>query len=816
MIQIATLAVYAIVVAVVGLVAAAVRRRIDLLSSILFIALPVLFFFSGFLSNRTPIPLDHLARFPPWAAQAASPYNPSLSDVATQFVPWAKAVRMAWKEGSLPLRNPWNGCGTPLAFGGTSAAFFPLTFLVLALPLAQAFVVLGAAKLLIAQTGAFLWLSELGLSRPAARFGAISFGLSFALTPWLLHPGAASMCLLPWVLFLAELLGDSSVRRRAFVLMVGTLVIWSLGGHLETVALGILFCGFWFAGRLVSGDLGNWRPILLWGTFAALLALGLSAFALLPQFLVVRSSNRLVLAQSPERFEHVPWVPYRPIWLGALVTPVVPTAFGDLVGSPMIPGAAGSIVEMGFGYFGTLGLALCLVVVRRQAYRPRRELTLLAIVFVGLGGATGVPPFRWLFESIPGLGLAPPLRLLLLVSAAGAPLAAFAVDRVLTEPGNRWKALIGAQTAVAVFVAGVYLVLRPQYAVLRAVDFHRRVLLLTLALLAIAAAVTFLAGRGTLSRTQLAATLTTLAIAELMIQGSRLYRLYDPKDLYPETPLVRFLRAQPRPFRIVGAEAAFFPSTNIFAGVESIETQDPTERADYIDFLDRTTGYSRFEYFRTVRDLNSPALDFLNVRFLVTAKGAPPPPGAKWSLAYDGDDGRVFQNTDVLPRFFVPHRIRRAGTPGNTSFNESKAASEMLNRFLAAPTFREEALVLLGLSVGTVSENHANVAVTEIRETTNSVRIRTSVPPQAGSAVLVASIVNDGGWSARDERGNTVFVGLANGPFLALIVPRGTREVSLKYSPPGFRLGAAISTITLVGGAVFFIIIRRRTVMGTR
>ena len=86
--------------------AALLARRIPIRFFLAFLLLPVLFLLPAFTSNRTIFPVDHAMSLPPWnALPHAPPANPNLNDVATEMAPWAKAVRMAWKEGSLPWRN---------------------------------------------------------------------------------------------------------------------------------------------------------------------------------------------------------------------------------------------------------------------------------------------------------------------------------------------------------------------------------------------------------------------------------------------------------------------------------------------------------------------------------------------------------------------------------------------------------------------------------------------------------------------------------------------------------------------------------------
>src|ERR1700687_2756410 len=173
----------------VAAVARWIGRSIPIGLLVVFVLLPVVFLRPGFLPARTVLPVDHAVAYPPWQTAATPlPRNPNLNDVMTQFAPWAKAVRAAWKEGELPLRDRWNGCGTPLAANGTSAAFSPLTFLMMALPLAQAFTFAAAVKLLLVLAGMWLWLTELEVSTGAALLGAVAFAFSLTMTPWLLFP----------------------------------------------------------------------------------------------------------------------------------------------------------------------------------------------------------------------------------------------------------------------------------------------------------------------------------------------------------------------------------------------------------------------------------------------------------------------------------------------------------------------------------------------------------------------------------------------------------------------------------------------------
>ena len=142
--------------AAVWLVARWAGRRIGIPETAFFFLLTVGYLHPGFFSGRTILPADHAMLLAPWShVGAGERYNANLNDAATQMAPWAKAVRIAWKEGSLPLRNRWNGAGMALAANGQSAPFSPFTILMLPFALWAGFTVQLAAKMFLALTGTF-------------------------------------------------------------------------------------------------------------------------------------------------------------------------------------------------------------------------------------------------------------------------------------------------------------------------------------------------------------------------------------------------------------------------------------------------------------------------------------------------------------------------------------------------------------------------------------------------------------------------------------------------------------------------------------
>jgi hypothetical protein len=738
---------YSLGVAVVAAVAIGVGRplgRVPLLACAL---LPVVFLLPGFTRDATPIPVDHIRSLDPWRALGpVTVRNPNLIDVALQLAPWQEAVREAWAGGEWPHRNRWNACGGPLAANGQSAAFSPFTLLSLALPLAQSFTLQGALKLLLALSGMWLWLTELRVSRGSALFGGIAFAFSFSITPWLFFPLASVVCLWPWALFACERLAGRDVDRRSFALLVAVFAAWGVSGHVESAASGAGLLIAWFAARRLAGDLPAARRLVGRVAAASGFALGLSAFALLPHALAIFASERFALATRAVR------AGFRPT---GILTSLFPRLFGDSIDSPMIPGRIGPFPEMALGYFGIVGWACLLLILRPGSPRRRPELALLAPAAVGLAVAIGVPVLADLVSRVPLLGLMSPLRFLSWLAIGGAAIAAFELDRLRADLetfrfARFWPALVAVALGATALLA--FAALRDRHAAVGGLASQREALTLALGCLG-AFALTGALSPGRSARPLVGAVLV-LAAVELFAQGARLNAFGSPGDLAPETPLLRFLKAQPWPFRVAGEGTALFPNSNVFAKLEDVRTHDPAERRDFVEYLDRTAGYRPTDYFKRLENVNAPALDRLNVKYLIAAPDRMPP-GPKWRLVYSGADGTVFENSSVMPRIFGPARI---------SFDS---------------------------------------------ETVNTVAFRASVA--AGSPALVeTSLTDDGGWTACDESGRRIATRRAEGPFLALLLPPGKHGIVLRYVSPGFREGALLSVATLVAAAIALAVSRRR------
>jgi hypothetical protein len=752
---------------------------------------PFVAFFPDIALDKTHLPTDQTYLF---RAPTAGPRNPWLNDLSTQNLPWTEKVRLTWRAGGLPLRDRWNGCGTPLAGNGPAGAFSPLTLLAVALPIPRAFGLAAAWKLLAALAGMWLWLRELRVSGPAALFGAVSFGFSGSIVPWILFPIAAAVAAWPWVFFGVERLRDEEGRPRTLVFLVATLAVWPLLGHIESVVSGVALLAVLLLTRWASGDLPDAPRVMKSAVLAGLAGAGLTAFALIPETFAILGSNRRVLASVPFYAPHFSVLPHGfswPLWRAT----VFPNAFGNGIDKPMLANTA-AFPEMALGYFGLAGWAAALLVLRPGSRRAGATAGLIAAIVLALCVSYGGWPFAEIEGRVPLLNLMFPLRFLSWVALAGSALAALELDRWCrdSESAPRRTVLFAVLTALALALLVLDTEHRYRTALGTAPGLAGGMDSLRLALscaAAFALASLLALARSAAVRRALPYVLLPITAAELVLQGARLYEIGPSAAVFAGSPLSLFLRSRPAPSRVVGEGVEFFPASNVFANVEDVRTHDPTERRDYVEFLDATCGYPPAAYFKRISNLDAPALDFLNVRYLVSRKWRAAP-GRKWRAVYGDSDGTVFENAGALPRVFAP--IWVAGVPGTPPpgriENANRHFRSVWPQISQLADFRARAFVL-GERSG--ERRNSQAEITDYVETGRRAAFRSRA---AGETVLVASLVQDGGWNARDESGERLPTSLANGPFLTVTVPAGDHRVFLVYTPPGWRVGLAVSLAT--------------------
>lgn len=212
------------------------------------------------------------------------PVNVFNVDLATPiFYEWPinKLVGDLYRNGEIPLWNPYQAGGTPLAANYSTRVFFPYQILENMSPVWMWDIfILG--RLLIAGFFSYLFLSRVGLSFRSAFLGGVLYMFSGTMVWFInLEQMANVAMLVPLVMYSMESIINGGVRHITLGGIVFALVL--TGGQPE-IALYVIFLALcYFVFRTVSLNLGR-GIVLMWIRFVCALGLGLllSAPLILP------------------------------------------------------------------------------------------------------------------------------------------------------------------------------------------------------------------------------------------------------------------------------------------------------------------------------------------------------------------------------------------------------------------------------------------------------------------------------------------------------------------------------------------------------
>lgn len=781
--------VYAIAIATARRAGVDIPRRVALF----FYALVLAFMFEPLTGNAVNVPVDFLQTLPPWSYSVPrpDPANSQMNDIPLQIVPWAHQVRESWKSGQPPLWNAASAAGYPLLANAQSSALSPLRILGLPLSLGHAMTFEAAMKILIALMFMFLWCRRRGHSQLASVTGAVAFGFSSFLLVWLHFPIASTACLVPATFYLIDLLLERVTYRR----FVAFAIVWTAmlyGGHPETVSHTFFMITLYVAWVLLVERAAPWPQArrFLAGLIGAMAVSGLLAAPLLAPFAeAVTKSKRFHELQEITDKGDVPWSD----WPSAKLL-LQPRFYGEL---PHEASWGPSHAESISGFAGYLGIiawfAALAHVLRTRAWRSRETFFLLSAVFV-LGIILSWPGPREVFEVVFHLAANARLRLFLVLILA--VLSAGAVDLLARD---RTSVLIGV--GAASLVLG-YILFVNTYAE----DHHRHVAMST----AIPSAVILLVATVAVlvPKKHFAILALLVAVTAELWEVTRDWNPVVSSDwMYPKTPLLEALDEmssklpEGEPFRVTANGPAFFPNVAAVYGYEDIRQHDPMVNGRYVGLLRLITDYDASNYFAEWNEFEKRFIDYLNVRYVITTRGGELPP--RFRLVYDGHDGRIFENTEVLPRFYPVRNVilefrddhfyrelRQTNAWADTAFlDELKIEAEEQREDFFKPRPPEAPL--------------ATAAI--VKASPMEYRLHVKAPRYS---LIVSSIPWWPGWKV-ERNGAIVEPIRVNGGFLGFAVPEGELDVRVWYDPWTFRFGAIVALATVVALVGFGV--RRRS-----
>jgi hypothetical protein len=377
---------------------------------------------------------DLLSRIGLTRQHGVSVHSQFPADQVLYFVP---LTNLAWHQvhqGHLPLWNPYNALGVPLAFTWQSGVFSVPVLLSYLVPVHAAYTVIVLAKLVIAGTGAYTLCRVLGTGALAAAFGGTAFELSGPMVHYAGWAMTGVTCWSGWIFAAAVLLVRGRHRLRHGILLALAVGAAVYGGHPESLvvlaASLVIFLGVLVALQAHRAHTPLRRPIVD-VLVAGACGVGLGAPLILPGLQVVQASGRAAASGGAAfALTHVT----------DLATAVQGTDFR--VPSP---------------YLGVLSLVLAVVAVR-VLWRRAVVVALAAVVAVGLLLIFQTPLYSVL-QAAPELGQVTWNRDVMLVALAVAVLGALGLDALVrgVRPAlaRRWG--LGALGVGAVVIGAVSL-----------------------------------------------------------------------------------------------------------------------------------------------------------------------------------------------------------------------------------------------------------------------------------------------------------------------------------------------------------------------
>ena len=200
---------------------------------------------------------------------------------------------------------------------------------------------------------------------------------------------------------------------------------------------------------------------------------------------------------------------------------------------------------------------------------------------------------------------------------------------------------------------------------------------------------------------------------------------------------------------------------------------------------------ARWGAWYEVEDLASPAIDALNIRYILTSKSIPPAVNGmrRYSLSAEFPGFSVYENSSALPRFWLVHKVHPVRTP-------QEAFTEIHRPDFSPASFA----VVEGLdSAGHDGKDPGEGEGVTVRR--YHARDITLAVHAVTPAFLVTSEVQYPGWHAWIDDSEVPIL-TTNGAFRGLAVPVGDHVVRFRFTPRILILGAGISALSICA-AVF-------------
>jgi uncharacterized membrane protein YfhO len=795
-------------------------------------------FWRVFFLGETLIDVATLNNQLPWgdhAGQSDYPYN--RRDLTDMYVTRDYFVVSAYRDGELPLWNPYTMAGHPIYADGVTRTLSPflLFYKFFDVPLGYSFA--RITELLLAAVFMYLFLIAIGASANGGLMGSLVYGFSAHSMLHLTGLGWwGGMMWLPLIFLFA----DRAIARKSYrhavlagVMLAAQFFCGYMPNQIYYVgAIALYYLFFAFLGR---GNTDKLSKAHAFGLTAVTLVVGLALAATqwVPMLELLKHSNRKVIGAELGYI-------YLPPWYS--LTLFFPNLFGEAYDTKAVTlfTALGvshdHILYLGIAALLPLGLSLY----RLKRTKSSRVLFFALLATLSLAIMMAAPLYVPITRYIPILQvIRVAVRAGVLFLFAACVLVAFGSDLLLKSSADSLsryshlarRFLCAAIAFVIVAMLGSYLMKVTGFAVDtggrgKAAFIRRAALVLSeqfsrldpgiLLPLAVAGAVVLLMTafiKGGISRRVFFASLVLLLIADLFWNSTQFNRSFERSGVYPSTQITDTLRSLP-PGRVLVVPSDLETNRRVSSETDKIiappntllpyqistvsgkNQQFPKWYREYASLIEPQQNLSHVVFDKP----RSPFFDLLNVRYVMTRANSEPL--VDYRLLVTAEGVSIYENKNALPRaFFASHVV------------EASSHTDALDA-LRDPGFDTRSTVVVETSDGrsTLSGNlnadsqavpsPPEAAIVEDRR--NRVVIETDNPHEG---MLVLSDNYYPGWRASVD-GTPAEILRANCTMRAVRVPAGRHMLSFVFVPVTFWASVYVSlasaAVVLVTLAISF------------
>jgi len=268
-----------------------------------------------------------------------------------------------------------------------------------------------------------------------------------------------------------------------------------------------------------------------------------------------------------------------------------------------------------------------------------------------------------------------------------------------------------------------------------------------------------------------------LVLFERLIEAGSIYPTIPARAFYPRVPSIAAIPQSTEPFRIAALNYQFIPDAAVFYGLEDARGYSAMNNLRLAATFPLWCTQQPVSY-NLIPDASRPFLSFLNIRYLLTPLDSDVPPG--WKLITQDRGSKLIENTNVLPRAFIPRTVRY-----------QPSAQAVLNELLSANDFAGRAWIEVpSYPPQDVLNGTGRVAIKRAK-----LGYKLTADMEANGWIVISETAWDG-WRAYID-GRRVKISYANHAFLGVHVPAGHHRVRLIYLPVAFTRGRAITFATL-------------------